>query len=352
MSALQIFRQAAHKDPITASIARGLCGHGQRGLLEEGKKKKPLQEDGGAAPAAVAAPVSSGSSAIEGDTLGDYKYYGRGWMRPAKEPEDRQSLPEETVKTEEEITGFKDIDEGDKWLYANDDLVNRLADKVIEAIIANDGKDSIDLSKIEFEDTMFYAPKETEEIADTPYVGEGEDSIDLEDDDEDDEPEATEEEKAAIVSKIVEESRSFTLHQEPVMDEFAIGLDNELVKVIQEAVEKSAGEMIRAKGDAERAAKVKAKMGDHHTNASFHRVGTDDVKARVHAAAVRALREKISATKGGKYGDLGMAAKMDVDKAVKEGQGKLPSIESKLMGKYKAKAKSAQQKKMQSGKSV
>lgn len=338
-SPTSIFMQNAQPHPKVASIinrALGIQESARLGIMEEGKKV--LKEEG--------EPAQSGSSAIDSNSLGDYKVYGRGWVRPAKRPQAGDQLPEEKEKTEADPDAelYKEQDEGKEWCWSNEDFIEKVADKVAEILVnlADDSDDADDaVDSTEFDDDLFYDPDDDEEIDDTPYEMNGlDEEIEIDDprlDEEEEEP--TLEEQAEYQKFEMENFSSFTLMQE-MNDEFNIQLDKELCAVIEEAVFKkplNKGELIRRKLVAGRRMKRMASKMKARRKVKFFRTDMKTVKSRVHKAAIKFLKNKFAKSKGGKYDDLSLSAKVDVDAMVKRRANLIPNIERKLFSKYRAK---------------
>ena len=292
-------------------------------VIEEGKKV--CEEDG----------EQAGSSATDTASLGDYKYYGRGWIRPAKLPKNAKQLPEEKKPV---VADAGDGEEGKDWLYANDEMLSTLADKVAE-LIASISADEIDraVDSTTFDDSLFYDPEDDEEIDDTPYEMDGfDDEADLDDDAEDDD-EPTQEEQAAVIRHVVQESQSFTIVGDPLLDSFAVGLDKLLSEEIGKETAVSKTELVRRKIVAGRRMKRMAGKMRSGRKRKFFRTDMETIKKRVHHAALNALKDKFAKNKGGRYQDLSLSSKVDVDMMLKKHANMIPTIERKLMSGYRAK---------------
>jgi hypothetical protein len=217
-------------------------------------------------------------------------------------------------------------------------MLSTLADKVAE-LIASIGADELDkaVDSTTFDDSLFYDPEEDEEIDDTPYEMNGvDDEADLEDDEEDDD-EPTQEEQAAVIRHVVQESQSFTIVGDPLLDNFAVGLDKLLSEEIGKETAVSKTELVRRKIVAGRRMKRMAGKMRSGRKRKFFRTDMETIKKRVHHAALNALKDKFAKNKGGRYQDLSLSSKVDVDMMLKKHANMIPTIERKLMSGYRAK---------------
>lgn len=306
-------------------------------VIEEAKKSIFSEEGEGG-------DGQSGSSAITTDTLGDYKYAGRGWMRPARDPKKKDQLPEEkNIDSDAEL--YKEEDEGSEWVWESEDLADRLADKLADLLSRiEDGDDDSTINgkfeSIELDDDLFYEPEDDDELSDTPYTMDGvdddSDDLGIEDDFEDDDDEETLEEQNQVVGDIVADFSTYTLTGDPIQDEFAMGLDKAMCEVIQEGIVNKA-ELVRRKIKAGRRMKRMASKMRSRRKQKFKRSDMKTVKSRVHKAAIKSLKDKFAKSKGGRYDDLSLSAKVDVDQMVKKRANLIPALERKMFVKYKAK---------------